>query len=319
VSSSMMLLKATVILAAAGLAVATLFALSARLWWAFDLFSHFRVQYLVLAVLFGALALAVRAWPAALVLAVVALIHGWAVRDLWLGGGGRAGGAGVPLRVVAANVLRSNPTPARVQEFVAASDADLVVLVDAQGERWRDVLSGIGERYPNRAPAGWRDGAPVVLFSRHPILEDEVVRTPGGQRPHLLTEVEFGNRSLTVAGVHPESPSPRDATDSRVRNRQLDHIADSLARAERPAIVTGDFNTTYWSPHFRDLVDAADLRNAAAGQGYVATWPRWLWPARIPLDHILFKGPLVVGDFRRGPSVGSDHFPVVADFRLATD
>ena len=81
-------------------------------------------------------------------------------------------------------------------------------------------------------------------------------------------------------------------------------------------IVAGDFNTTPWSPYFRDLVAAAGLRNAAEGHGYVGTWPAWFWPALIPIDHVLLKGPLVATSVRRGPAIGSDHFPIIADVRL---
>ena len=73
-------------LAAAGLVLATGCTLAARRWWLFDLFSHFRLQYVVAAATLGGVALATRAWPTAAVLAVVALLHGFAIRDLWLRG-----------------------------------------------------------------------------------------------------------------------------------------------------------------------------------------------------------------------------------------
>ena len=81
-------------------------------------------------------------------------------------------------------------------------------------------------------------------------------------------------------------------------------------------IVAGDFNTTPWSPHFGDLLAAAGLRNAAEGKGYIPTWPTWFWPARIPIYYVLLKGPIAVTTVRRGPAVGSDHFPIIADLRL---
>ena len=70
------------------------------------------------------------------------------------------------------------------------------------------------------------------------------------------------------------------------------------------------------SSHFADLIQAADLHNAAAGHGWIGTWPQWFWPARIPIDHILIKGPLIVTRFKRGPAIGSDHFPVLAELRI---
>jgi endonuclease/exonuclease/phosphatase (EEP) superfamily protein YafD len=199
---------------------------------------------------------------------------------------------------------------------VRAADADLVVLVDAKLQRWNSVLAGLGALYPYQSPQAWRERRPVVLFSRHPIVGEEVVRPPGGRRPYLLAEVAVAGETLVVAGVHPSSPSPIEPSDTRRRNRELDHIADIARHADRPVIIAGDFNTTPWSPHFQDLIATAGLRNAADGHGYIGTWPTWCWPAQIPIDHVLLKGPLVATTVRRGPAVGSDHFPIIADLRL---
>ena len=303
-------------LAAAGLALITAFTFAARLWWAFDLFSHFRLQYVVAALVLGIAALVIRAYPSAAVLAVVALVHGWAIKDLWLGGTASAAPGGVPLRVVSANVLSQNRTPEKVLEFLRAADADLVVLVDARMQRWNRVLAGLGALYPYQAPQGWRERPPVVLFSRHPMLDAQVVRPPGGRRPYLVAEIAVGEETLLIAGVHPSSPSPSEPGDTRRRNRELDHIADVIGDADTAVIVAGDFNTTPWSPHFEDLLAAAGLRNAAEGKGYVATWPTWFWPTQIPIDHVLLKGPVAATTVRRGPPVGSDHYPIIADLRL---
>jgi endonuclease/exonuclease/phosphatase (EEP) superfamily protein YafD len=303
-------------LAAAGLLLVTLFTLAARLWWAFDLFSHFRLQYVVAALILGAAALALRAYPSAAVLAAVALVHGWVIKDLWLGGTANAAPGGVPLRVVSANVLSQNPTPEKMLELVRAADPDLIVLVDARQRSWQPVLSELATSYPYEAPQEWRERTPVILFSRHPIVAAQVVRPPGGRRPYLVAEIAVGDTTVVVAGVHPSSPSPTEPGDTRRRNRELDHIAEIAGAADRPVIVAGDFNTTPWSPYYQDLLAAAGLRNAALGHGYIGTWPTWFWPALIPIDHVLLKGPLAVTTVRRGPAIGSDHFPIIADLRL---
>jgi endonuclease/exonuclease/phosphatase (EEP) superfamily protein YafD len=303
-------------LAAAGLVLATVCALAARHWWAFDLFSHFRLQYVIAAGSLCVAALAIRAYPTAAVLAVVALLHGWAIRDLWLGGTAVAAPGGLPLRVVSANVWSANPTPEEALAFVRASDADVLVLVDARQRRWRQVLSELGALYPYRAPQAWRAGATVVLFSRFPVVREEVVRPPRSGRPYLVAELAVRGQPLVVVGAHPSSPSARAPGDSRRRNHELDHIAALVRDTDRPVIVAGDFNATPWSPHFRDLVAAGGLRNASEGHGYIATWPTWFWPAQIPIDHVLLKGALAVTTVRRGPAVGSDHYPLIADLRL---
>ena len=315
-SDAIQLFRLILTFAAAGLVLLTAFALSARLWWAFDLFSHFRLQYAVIALILCGATLAVRAYPSAAVLAAVALVHGWAIKDLWFGGSAEASSNGVTLRVASTNVLGSNPEPGKVLDFVRATDADVVVLLEARGKRWRDVLSGIGAEYSHRAPESWRDGAPVILFSRHPIVRESVIRSPEGRRPYLAAELALGEHKLTVVGVHPSSPSPKDPSDTRQRNLQLDYLANIIEGAPGPVVVAGDFNTTPWSPHFQDLVATAGLRNAANGHGYIGTWPSWFWPAQIPIDHVLVKGPVFVASMGRGSPTGSDHHPVVADLRL---
>ena len=309
-------LNLLLMLAAAGLALVTVFTLAARLWWAFDLFSHFRLQYVIAALTLGVAALAMRAYPTAAVLAVVALVHGWTIKDLWWGGAASAAPGGVPLRVVSANVLSQNRTPEKVLELVRAVDADLVVLVDARQKRWQPVLTALGALYPYSAPQASRERRPVILFSRHPIVDQQVVRPPGGRRPYLVAEVVVGGETVVVAGVHPSSPSPSGPGDTRRRNRELDHIAEVASEADRPLIAAGDFNTTPWSPYFQDLLAGAGLRNAAEGHGYIGTWPALFWPALIPIDHVLLKGPLAATTVRRGPAIGSDHFPIIADLRL---
>jgi len=309
-------LNLLIVLATAGLALATLCALAARLWWAFDLFSHFRVQYVAVALALAIAALAVRAYRSVAVLAIVALVHGLAIKDLWLGGTASAAPGGTALRVVSLNVFAYNPTPEKVLEFVRAANADLVVLVDARLDPWQPVLSALRTLYPHQAP---RDPGPrrVMLFSRHPIVAEQVVRPPGGLRPYLVAEVALGDETVVVAGVHPFAPSPTGPDGTHRRNRQLDHIAATLGQAQRPVIVAGDFNTTPWSPSFQDLLATAGLRNAAEGRGYIATWPTFFWPLQIPIDHVLLKGPLTVTSVRRGPDVGSDHYPIIADLRLS--
>jgi endonuclease/exonuclease/phosphatase (EEP) superfamily protein YafD len=303
-------------LTAAALALITVFTLSARLWWAFDLFSHFRLQYVLAALALLILAFFARAYGSAAVLAALALVHGAAIKDLWLGGTASAAPGGVPLRLVSANVLAQNRTPEKVLEFVRAADADLVLLVDAGGRDWRQALGQLRDLYPHHAQQAWLAGARVILFSRWPIVSEQVRKAPRSQRAHLLATLAIEGRKLEVVGVHPSSPSPSQPGKTRRRNHELHHIAEVVKNNDAAVIVAGDFNTTPWSPHFRDLLAATGLRNAAEGKGYIPTWPTWFWPARIPIDHVLLKGPIAVTTVRRGPAVGSDHFPITADLRL---
>jgi endonuclease/exonuclease/phosphatase (EEP) superfamily protein YafD len=301
---------------ATALALITIFTLAARLWWAFDLFSHFRLQYVLAALALLVIALCARAYGSATVFAAVALVHGAAITDLWLGGAANAAPGGMPLRLVIANVEAQNRRPEKVTEFVRAADADLVLLVDAGGQYWRQALGQLRDLYPHHAQQAWRARTRVILFSRWPIVFEQVREAPRSWRPYLVAKLAVEGRTLEVLGVHPSSPSPIQAGKTRRRNHELDHIAEVVKDTDAAVILAGDFNTSPWSPHFRDLLAAAGLHNAAEGKGYIPTWPTWFWPARIPIDHVLLKGPITATTVRRGPAIGSDHFPIIADLRL---
>ena len=304
-------------LAAAGLLLVTAFVLFARVWWVFDLFTHFRVQYFVIAVIFAMTALIVRAYPSAAVFAAIALGHGLVIKNLWLGDSdSRPDGSGMPLRVITANVWNPNRTPEKVLDFVRRQEGDIVILIDAEREYWHPVLAEVAALYPHRAPETWSQGGPIILFSRFPVLRHEKIHPPRGQRPYLEVDIAVDERTITVLGVHPASPTVTDPDESHQRNHSLNHIGRNIEDRIRPLIVAGDFNTTPWSPHFRDLIAASGLRNAAEGHGLIATWPRQFWPVRVPIDHVLIRGPFAVQSMTRGPSIGSDHFPVIADLRL---
>src|SRR5690554_988818 len=163
---------AAAILCAAGAVLigASLAALAARLWWGFELFSHFRLQYvaaqLPLAVLLAALGLRRFA-------AVVALA---AVPNLWplapyLAPGAQAAANGRTLGVVAVNVAWHNRSvPDRLLETLAAESPDVIVVVELT-DAWIERLRPLFEHYPHRLLAPEHGAFGAGLLSRHPLAD----------------------------------------------------------------------------------------------------------------------------------------------------
>ncbi len=305
-------LKRVLGIGASALLAVTGFTLLARFWWFFDLFSHFRLQYVAVAGFLCIAAMAVRAHVWAAVLFGMTLVHGFAIKDLWFGSSTEIAPAALSIRVASANVQNANPTPEKILELVVVADADVVLLLDAHSKRWHTVLAALGDRYRYGAPESWINGAPLMVLSRWPITSYRFVSSAHG-RSHLTAQIEIGGRRLTVVGLRAQSPS---LDKPLLRNRQLRQIARTLNSIDGPVIVAGDFNTSPWSPHFRDLLETTGSRNAAEGNGWIATWPAGFWPALVPIDRVLLKGPLAAAAIRRGPPTGSDHFPIVADIAL---
>ena len=81
----------------------------------------------------------------------------------------------------------------------------------------------------------------------------------------------------------------------------------------------GDLNISMWAHHYARFEEVSGLSNARRGFGVAPTWPVWLFPGLIPIDHVLVSEQVVVTDFRTGPSIGSDHLPIVVRFTFADE
>ena len=84
-------------------------------------------------------------------------------------------------------------------------------------------------------------------------------------------------------------------------------------------VVMGDFNDVVWSKksfYFKRVGGYLDPR---FGRGFLSSFHAKYPFLRFPIDHFFVTDGVVVSDFRRGPAVGSDHFPMIARIRFDTD
>ena len=79
-------------------------------------------------------------------------------------------------------------------------------------------------------------------------------------------------------------------------------------------LLAGDLNLTMWNDAYRPLVEVGGLHNARKGHGISPSWPA-LGPIGVPIDHILATRDVGLRNFRVMPGIGSDHYPVTAEFR----
>ena len=117
--------------------------------------------------------------------------------------------------------------------------------------------------------------------------------------------------------------------DALLGQLPLEALSDAwvrqVAQSDMPVIVTGDFNLTPWSPRFRAAWRASGLTFAGDYRLWPKTWPAHAVPWKylpavliggIPIDHVLVSRHFAVAAIRRGPYIGSDHYPVLADLYL---
>lgn len=305
------------------LLAATLLATTAHSFWLGDLAVHFPVQYAALALIAFAVFLVWRrpGW-AALALAVAAFNAMSAAPVLAArppAAPAHAPGATheddpVHVRVASINVLYSNREYGRVADFIHRERPDAVVLVE-MNPGWRAALAGIEREFPYRYETlGTRRG--VDLWSRLPLSDAGVLPIDARQEPAIQATLRTPQgRSLRLFGVHTSWPmTPPWAAR---RNHELTLLAQKAQGVHGlPLVIVGDLNVSPFSPHFRQLLADGRLRSAADGFGWQPTWPSFLLPAGIQIDHALVSGDVSVQSFRRGGGDGSDHRPIVVDLLL---
>jgi vancomycin resistance protein VanJ len=189
----------------------------------------------------------------------------------------------VKIPIAHANVYYSNPLRQAFLEKIRDSQAQILSLVEVTDSD-RERLSQ-DPRWPHQAwslDPSWNSG--VALLSKLPIawsINHQIERSPVIEAILRAPETD-----LCVFVVHLKSPvSPQETAQ---RNRQLAELAALAAAHAEPTVVLGDLNTTAGNPNWRAFVRQSRLLRPAARMP--ATWPSWLGPFGITIDHVLARG-----------------------------
>jgi endonuclease/exonuclease/phosphatase (EEP) superfamily protein YafD len=222
----------------------------------------------------------------------------------------RATSAPGSLKVIEFNAWSRNPEPQRVGQWLAHQDPDVVIILESTPLIEREVAAQTHLQIFH--------GSGAIIATREKPLAEHVAwearHLPGA--PTEFTWVDLrgtGGQLFTVAGVHKGRPIP-----SRYAWGQDRNIAAIVATQDRSSLIlAGDFNSTQWSFRQR-ITDAAiglERRDIA-----IPTWPERLadlggmsFPVPfMSIDHIYAGSSWKMVSVKRGPRLGSDHYPLVA-------
>lgn len=299
-------------LAMVGVTGLTFVAVAARMHWAFDLATHFRVYYVgAFVLLSGAFAIG-RQWKRA---ALCALFLAWNVAPIAAGYVRRSeGSSGGPLvRCLLANVLTSNRSHNKLLELVRRENPDVILLLETD-QSWLDAVADLRANYPHFREVARSDNFGIAFFSRLPIVLAEITELGDSGLPAIVARLKQAEQSITFIGLH--TLPPVGARNSSIRNRQLAAAAELASGMSGPVALMGDLNITPWSPYFSDLLSRSVLKDSRDGFGIQPTWTARRRIFRIPIDHVLVSREIEVEDRRVGPNIGSDHFPVIVDLAV---
>lgn len=232
-----------------------------------------------------------------------------------------------PVEFITFNVYPQNQQIDRVIDWLLIQDADVVLLQEMSATAVDD-LARMSERYPYEATEHLSRGH--AIFSRYPISGVQQVDLGAGT-PALRAGLLINNQNVVVYNVHllmplretphvriPFVPDALLSYDETQRNAQFDALRNASSLESVPVIVAGDFNLSEFSPVYHTLEAQWTDVYRAVTPGFGATWADGMaeevpdiFPTMLRLDYAWLTDGIQPLSASVGPSLGSDHLPLL--------
>lgn len=207
------------------------------------------------------------------------------------------------LKLIQFNAWAENADLEGSAKWLVDQDADIIVMEEATPVARDAVL----KRRAYHVTCG---DCQVMIFSKLPALDSGTPRTAlhAPRPPVARGSFRDAGGDFIVVGTHYTWP-----TNGTLQQQQGKRLAWILQRYPKQAmIMTGDFNSTPWSFSRRreDRLFGMERRTRAL----------FSWPVRLgaevpfpflPIDHVYAGKDWRTVSIKRGPRLGSDHYPVI--------
>ncbi len=213
-------------------------------------------------------------------------------------------------------------------DFIAKEDPDIICFQEANYLKKEDF-----EKYPYQhlKYINIADRVLLGIFSKYPIVREGTLDWPNSFNNGAFADILYKGDTLRIYNLHMQSLNVRPKTDSLLGNpyenvykrltkafgKQTSQAHFFLNHREKVGyrtIVCGDFNNNQFSNSYRlvkgDMVDTFE----ESGSGFGGTYNFLGFPFRI--DFILADPEFNVQTHTNYDVEFSDHFPVMASFRL---
>ncbi|HYN88264.1 MAG TPA: endonuclease/exonuclease/phosphatase family protein [Ardenticatenaceae bacterium] len=235
--------------------------------------------------------------------------------------------APVDLRLFSLNLLHDHPSGDAFARLIQRERPDVVLLQELTPSIACQLLAAVGDDYAYRLLAATSGSYGFGILSRHPLQEKALLRRPGSRYVQIAT-LSVSGRDLDLYNCHLLPPTGRlfrylgPTVATRLREQQIRIVAERIAAAGRPAVVSGDFNLTPWQQAYGMLVEVLVDSWCEAGSGPGVTWPKYISLLPVPhrtlpllrLDYCFHTSELLA---RRAhvlyDHTGSDHCALVVD------
>jgi endonuclease/exonuclease/phosphatase (EEP) superfamily protein YafD len=224
----------------------------------------------------------------------------------------RADDSGDRLKIVQLNLNSDGDWNGRVVDWLVEEGPDVVILQDL-GPRLKALID---QRLPLYHVSCANDCRIAMLSRELPVRVERWQGGAYGLIPRtIVAEFDIAGRRFPVVGTHlarpyrkgPSSPN----TSVYAQSKQAEQLRKILGAADKESLIlAGDFNSTPWSfaRQYEDKAIGLERRTR-----FLFSWPANLTGiALLPIDHVYAGAVWRTEGVRRGPYLGSDHYPVVA-------
>jgi endonuclease/exonuclease/phosphatase (EEP) superfamily protein YafD len=287
--------------------------LSARWWPALDIVNNGLPFVAGGAILLLCLAALTRDWRLLLVSALLAAINVWLVIGALQGAAADAApGSQRFVRVVTFNLWGSNDRIDDVVKFLAAAEADAVVLQEVTREHGTMLRQALQSLYPFSLGE-----SSIVILSKHPILAEGRIDRPGFPPWNSLmlrwARLDVRGTIFELAGIHLARPFYPE-----LQEQDIEALTEFVRGRTMPLIVAGDFNLSPWTEKLARFTNSTGL---ARYNTFYLTWPMrrrdvQLLPL-VAVDNVFASRHFAKIATRGAPRLGSDHRAIIADIALA--
>ncbi|MDO9338051.1 MAG: endonuclease/exonuclease/phosphatase family protein [Caulobacter sp.] len=221
--------------------------------------------------------------------------------------------AGESLKLVQFNLWEDNSDPEASARWVLDEDPDIITIVEGY-EITGGVARMLRARYPYAVTCADPQPCSTMILSKRPPIWKHGLSTAVSPAMLSAARARFAGAKgpFEVIAIHYTWPIP--AGPQQQQGKRLLKVLQTVDRDN--AIIGGDFNSTPWSFSLRRQDDAFGMERRTRGQ---ATWPaapitRYQIRPPFPLlaiDQVYAGKAWKTVSVKRGPRLGSDHYPIV--------
>ncbi len=279
--------------------------------WIFDLFSHFKAQYLLI-LLFGGGMIFISNKKLGLLFMLFIVLLFIEVVPIYFGGQKNVDLTN-STKIICINLLSSNTEYKEVARFITSEAPDVLVLQEITS-RWEAMLEPSLKDYTSRLVVPREDNFGIAVYSKVNISNLKELQFGDSRSPSIRADLFLHDRKVSLLAAH--TMPPIGYANSEIRNHQLSELSTLVSGLENEVVLIGDLNISSFSSHFKKLINSSNLVDSRKGFGLLPTWPTWFYPMQTTLDHCLVSEGIQVKSRKVGRNMGSDHLPIIVEFGM---